>query len=167
MFFCVCLKKTQFVSFSKQKNATRKNESSFFKYYRTLIFFKFCFCFYLFHQKVKKNGTFLLIIWSVLNQSFICFVLWLGWEKHDSFRFYFMNTIMLFSVNVSILLSIRSFTFLNVFVSFLYRRLFYQRWVTFLASTFAPNFDEGHKECMTGGMQLQNMRNARQDRGRT
>ena len=78
-----------------------------------------------------------------------------------------MNTIMLFSVNVSILLSIRSFTFLNVFVSFLYRRLFYQKWVTFLASTFAPNFDEGHKECMTGGMQLQNMRNARQDRGRT
>ena len=114
---------------------------------------------------------FVLLYDQLLIKALFALFLWLGSEKNDLFCLDFMNTIMFSSVNVLILLSIRTFYIFECFrfdIKFVrYRRIYYRTWVTFFVSKFSPNFDEGHEECMTVGMQLQSMRNSRQDRGRS
>ena len=116
----------------------------------------------------KSKNKLELFVWlsdQFLIKALFALFLWLGSEKKYSFRLGFMNSKMYSSVKFIFFFRselLHFWTFL-----FPYRRLYYRTWVTFFASKFSPNFDEGHEECMTGGMQFQSMRNSRQDRGRS
>ena len=106
-----------------------------------------------------------------------------------------MNKLLLSSINVSILLLIRTFTSLNVYISFRYRIYSISKLYSIIEDgvSFSPGelslscnpsylgrqelwdgwvtwgmdnrWGARHEECTTGGMN--NMRNARHDRGRT
>ena len=86
--FFVCALKNPLFSLVFKTN--KKKTNLVFKYFRTLIFPSFAIVFIYFFKKYKLIGAFRLIIWSVPNQGFICFVFMTGLRKKwfVSFRFY-------------------------------------------------------------------------------
>ena len=86
--FFVCALKNPLFSLVFKTN--KKKTNLVFKYFRTLIFPSFAIVFIYFFKKYKLIGAFRLIIWSVPNQGFICFVFMTGLRKKRfvSFRFY-------------------------------------------------------------------------------
>ena len=87
-------------------------------------------------------------------QALFALIFCLGLEKNASFRFDFMNKIFFSSLNVSILLSISTFTLLNVFVSLRYR-------ISSISKLYYRTFLFQQVGCRTGGMQ--NRRAAEQE----
>ena len=79
-------------------------------------------------------------------QALFASIFCLGLEKNAAFRFGFMNKIFFSSVNVSILLSIGTYTFLNVFVSFRYR-------ISSISKLYYRTFLFLQVGCRAGGMQ--------------
>ena len=77
-------------------------------------------------------------------QALFASIFCLGLEKNAAFRFGFLNKIN--SVNFSILLSIGTYTFLNVFVSFRYR-------ISSISKLYYRTFLFLQVGCRAGGMQ--------------
>ena len=99
-----------------------------------------------FFKKYEQIGTFCFEIDQFRNLSFIRFDFFVcfGLEKNAAFRFGFLNKIN--SVNFSILLSIGTYTFLNVFVSFRYR-------ISSISKLYYRTFLFLQVGCRAGGMQ--------------
>ena len=139
-----------------KKDVKQKNESFVFKYYQNQIFSLLSLLFLFVSLKsMNKLELFVSKLIHFEIQALFALIFCLGLEKNASFRFDFMNKIFFSSLNVSILLSISTFTLLNVFVSLRYRissisKLYYR---TFLFQQVGCNRNAGQEGRRTRGIQ--------------